>query len=221
MLSPAFALNHKLDSAETLELHLAYLVRVDPRLRPVREAAGPLALRTAARGFAGLAKVITGQQLSVASAAAIWSRFEALPGATDAAGYLRLDEAQVRAAGMSGGKCRTLRTLAEAVVAGQLDFDHLEGLEMQAAIGYLTAHKGVGPWTAEIYLMFCAAHADVFPAGDLALQKAVAHGLGLPVRPLARELAAIAAGWAPYRATAALLFWRYFAALRDRDGILL
>ena len=214
-------MNHKLDSAETLAAHLDALTAADPRLVRVREVAGPFPVRDSPRGFAGMAKVITGQQLSVASARAIWARFEQLPGATEARGFLDLPEEAVRGAGMSGGKVRTLRAVAEAVVSGAIDFDHIETLSAAEAIAAMTALHGIGPWSAEIYLMFCAQHADVFPAGDLALQKAVAHGLGLEARLGAKELAAISGVWAPYRATAALLFWRYFAALREREGILL
>jgi DNA-3-methyladenine glycosylase II len=81
------------------------------------------------------------------------------------------------------------------------------------AVAALSAIKGIGPWTAEIYLMFCAGHPDIFPVGDLALQKAVAHAFELEARPMGKTLAAIAETWAPHRATAALLFWRYYAAL--------
>ena len=116
-----------------------------------------------------MAKVICGQQVSVASASAIWSRFENLPGALDPVTYLGLSEEQVRATGFSGGKFRTVRAIAEAVAAGALDFDHLETLPAEEAVRALVAHKGIGPWTAEVYLMFCAGHRDVFPAGDLAL----------------------------------------------------
>lgn len=107
------------------------------------------------------------------------------------------------------------------MVEGRLDFDHLETLPAEEAVAHLTLHKGIGPWTAEIYLMFCARHADVFPAGDLALQKAVAHALALPARPPPAELRSLAAPWSPHRSVAALLFWRYFAAMREREGIIL
>jgi DNA-3-methyladenine glycosylase II len=172
-------------------------------------------------GFPGIAKVICGQQLSVASAAAIWKRFEALPGALDPVTYLSLSEGAVRAIGFSSGKFRTVRVIAQAMVAGELDFAHLETLPAGEAVAYLVAHKGIGPWTAEVYLMFCAGHPDVFPAGDLALLKAVHHGLGLDARPTIKDMIGIAKGWVPHRSAAALLFWRYFAVLRDREGILL
>jgi len=211
----------RLDSVAAIAAHLDALEELDPRLAPVRAVAGVVSPRLNPSGFAGMAKVICGQQLSVASAAAIWGRFEALKGALEPEGFLALDEASIRATGFSGGKYRTVRTVAEAAVAGQLDFAHVETLPSAEAVPYLVAHKGIGPWTAEVYLMFCAGHADVFPAGDLALLKAVHHGLGLDARPGIGEMAAMAGAWAPHRSAAALLFWRYFAAMRDREGSLL
>lgn len=211
----------RLDSAGAVASHIEALVGMDPRLAAVRDFAGPVQPRINPPGFVGIAKVITGQQLSVTSAAAIWSRFELLPGALDPVTYLSLSEEAVRATGFSGGKFRTLRAIAEAMAAGVLDFDHLETLPAEDAVRYLVAHKGIGPWTAEVYLMFCAGHPDVFPAGDLALLKAVQHGLGLDARPTIKEMIGIAAPWTPHRSAAALLFWRYFAVMRDREGILL
>jgi DNA-3-methyladenine glycosylase II len=211
----------RLDSADAVASHIEALVGIDPRLASVRDFAGPVQPRLNPPGFAGMAKVITGQQLSVASAAAIWGRFELVPGALDPVTYLSLSEEAVRATGFSGGKFRTVRAIAEAMVAGTLDFAHLETLSARDAVAYLVAHRGIGPWTAEVYLMFCAQHPDVFPAGDLALLKAVQHGLGLDARPSIKDMIAIAADWAPHRSAAALLFWRYFAVMRDREGILL
>ena len=211
----------RLDSVAAIATHIDALVDIDPRLGPVRDFAGKVQPRVNKRGFAGMAKVICGQQVSVASANAIWGRFELLPGALDPNTYLSLTEEQVRATGFSGGKFRTVRAIAEAVAGGTLDFDHLENLPADEAVRALVAHKGIGPWTAEVYLMFCAGHPDVFPAGDLALLKAVQHGLGLDARPAIKDMIGIAAGWTPYRSAAALLFWRYFAVMRDREGILL
>jgi DNA-3-methyladenine glycosylase II len=197
------------------------LMAIDPRLAPVWERAGHVEPRIYPAGFAGMARVITGQQLSVSSAAAIWGRFEQLPGALDPVGYLSLSEETVRGAGQSGAKFRTLRVIAQAMAAGTLDFSHLDCLPAEDAVAYLVAHKGIGPWTAEVYLLFCAAHPDVFPVGDLALLKAVQHGLNLDARPAIKAMSTIAQAWSPHRSAAALLFWRYFAVLRERDGILL
>lgn len=211
----------RLDSVDAIASHLDALVAIDPRLAAVRAFAGAVQPRIFEPGFIGIAGVICGQQLSVASARAIWSRFEQLPGALDPVTYLGLTEEAVRSTGFSGGKFRTVRVIAEAMAAGELDFNHLETLPAEDAVRYLVAHKGIGPWTAEVYLMFCAGHPDVFPAGDLALLKAVQHGLGLEARPTIKEMIRIAAHWAPHRSAAALLFWRYFAVMRDRDGIML
>ena len=211
----------KLDSAEALERHLQALLRRDRRLDSVYRTAGAFELRRTRPGFAGLAKVICGQQLSVASASAIWARFERLPGALEPAGYLRLAEAEVRGSGFSAGKYRTVGAVAAAVLENRLDFDALDTLPADEAVARLVAIKGIGPWTAEIYLMFCAGHPDIFPSGDLALQKAVAHAFDLDMRPTGKALDTISAAWAPHRATAALLFWRYYAALGMNAGVLL
>jgi DNA-3-methyladenine glycosylase II len=214
------ALRAPLDTPELLAMHLAALVKLDPRLVPVWARAGQVNLRTTQKGFFGMAKVICGQQLSTASAAAIWNRLIALEGAGEAASFLLLDEAALRGAGLSRGKVNSMRAVAEAVVGGTLDFEAVETLPAEEAIAHLTAVKGVGPWTAEIYLLFCVGHPDVFPAGDLALKKAVADGLRLAALPSTRELGDIAATWSPHRGAAALLFWRYFHVLRDREGVL-
>lgn len=208
----------RLDSAESLAAHIEALVARDGRLHAVREAAGPVEVRKRDPGFAGLARVICGQQLSIQSAAAIWTRFAALEGATVPRTYLGLGEDAVRAVGLSAAKYASIRAVAEAVVDGRLDLGALETLPAVEAVEMLCRIKGIGPWTAEIYLLFCLGHPDVFPVGDLALQKAVAHALGLPERPLGKVLAAIAEAWSPHRGAAALLFWRYHAAHRLSTG---
>lgn len=210
-----------IDTPEGIEWHLERLSARVPGLATMRTAAGPVLPRINPKGFAGMAKVICGQQLSVQSAAAIWSRFSALPGALEPDQYLGLTEETVRSSGFSHGKFLALRSVAEAVAGGGLDLSHIDGLPAEAAIAQLVALKGVGPWTAEVYLLFCAGHRDIFPAGDLALLKAAHHGLGLDARPTIREMIVIASDWAPHRSAAALLFWRYFAALRNRDSSLL
>ncbi|HEY9010002.1 MAG TPA: DNA-3-methyladenine glycosylase [Devosia sp.] len=209
----------RLDSAEVLARHLKRLLQLDKRLVDVHRRAGPFEIRKQPGGFAGLAKVICGQQLSVASARAIWSRFEQLEGALDPVTYLSLSEETVRGVGFSLGKFKTVRVIAEAVASGALDFDRLETLPADAAVAELTALKGIGPWTAEIYLMFCSGHPDVFPSDDLALQKAVQWAFGLDAQPTSKQLSEIASDWAPHRHTAALLFWRYYATTKQREGV--
>jgi len=212
-------LTDRLDSAQALQLHLATLLDRDPRLAEIARRAGSFEIRRSPCGFEGLARIVTGQQVSTASADAIWSRFSMLPGALTPDGYLDLTEAQVRGAGQSGGKYRTLRGVAEAVVTGTFDFTPLADLPAEEAIAKLTRLKGIGPWTAEIYLMFSAAHPDIFPAGDVALQRSVQWAFGLDDKPPVRDLIEIARQWSPHRSTAALLLWRYYRAVRNREGL--
>ena len=208
----------RLNSPEALARQLRALLRRDPTLRPIAKQAGPFEIRLTPAGFSGLARVVCGQQLSVASARAIWSRFAALEGALDPAHYLSLSEETVRAVGFSAGKYRTVRVIAEAIVAGDLDLGAVETMSAEDAVAYLTAHKGIGRWTAEIYLMFCVGHPDIFPVGDLALRKAVGHALNMDEAPTEQELAKIAAPWSPYRHAAALMFWKYYAAVMRKTS---
>ena len=210
-----------IDTPEGVAWHLDQLVGLRPQLAPMRETVGVVLPRVNPKGFAGMAKVICGQQLSVASAAAIWGRYESLPGALEPESYLDLGEEAVRATGFSRGKYVALRVVAEAIVAGKLDLAHIDTLPAEEATARLVALKGIGPWTAEVYLLFCAAHPDIFPAGDLALLKAAHHGLGLDARPTIKQMIGLAADWSPHRSVAALLFWRYFAAHKNRDSSLL
>ena len=215
-------LTDRLNSPEALQREMRALLRADLRLKPIARIAGAFEIRLSPGGFPGLVRIICGQQLSVASARAIYGRFAELSGALEPAGYLELDETTIRGIGFSAGKYRTVKAIADAIVAGELDFDLVERLPPEEASAYLTAHKGIGPWTAEIYIMFCSGHPDIFPAGDLALQKAVGHALGMDHSPNAKELIEIARPWSPNRHAAALLFWRYYATvLRKAGGIAL
>jgi DNA-3-methyladenine glycosylase II len=207
----------RLTTSAGLARQLRALLRRNGELRSVAKQAGAFEIRLTPSGFSGLARVVCGQQLSVASARAIWGRFAALPGALDPATYVTLSEAEVRATGFSAGKYRTVRVIADAIVDGTLDLRLVDTMSGEDATAYLTAHKGIGPWTAEIYLMFCTGHPDIFPVGDLALRKAVGHALGMDT-PTEKELTALAAKWAPYRHVAALLFWKYYAAVMRKTS---
>lgn len=207
----------RLDSPQALAFHLDGLGQRDEKLALAIARAGEIVLRTSPSGFEGLARIVCGQQLSVASARAIWGRVEAL-GATTPTAYLAFDEPTLRATGLSRGKFETLRGVALAAAEGGLDFAIIDKMLPEDAIATLTRLKGIGPWTAEIYLLFCAGHPDVFPAGDLALQKAVEHAFALPERPLAKDLIALSAHWSPHRGAAALMLWRYFSAMKNSDA---
>jgi DNA-3-methyladenine glycosylase II len=193
---------------------LAWLARRDRRLVGVARIAGPLPLRRATPGFAGLARVVIGQQVSTASASAIWGRFEAAFPDGRPETFAAADEATLRAVGLSGAKIATLHAVAVAVAEG-LDLGALAALDGDEAHARLTAIKGIGPWTADVYLLFCLGHADVFPAGDLALRNAVADAFGRDGPVPIPELHGMAAKWSPWRAVAARLFWAYYRARRN------
>jgi DNA-3-methyladenine glycosylase II len=216
--SPEFT-HDRLITQDAVDRHLKKLLKLDPRLVEVAKVAGSFPPRFRAGGFSGLARIVCGQQLSVASADAIWSRLEARRDGTTPEGFLALGEEGLKGVGLSGTKHRTLTNLAVEVVKGTLDFTAIEALPAEDAIAELTRHKGIGPWTAEIYLMFCAGHPDVFPAGDLAVQKAVQDAFRMRKHPDRRKLIKLADSWSPYRTTAALLFWRYYAARKHRKAV--
>jgi DNA-3-methyladenine glycosylase II len=195
---------------------LAALVIADPRLGRVIEAAGPVPLRLSEPGFSGLASIIVSQMVSRASADAIWGRITAA-GPVTAATYLAHEPDIVARFGLSRAKASTLLSLAAAIEAGDFDLDAIPTLEAKQALQLMTALPGIGPWTAEVYLMFCGGHADLFPVGDVALQAAVAHAFGLAERPTPRALAEMAQGWQPWRAVAARLFWAYYGACMRRN----
>lgn len=201
-----------------IEAALDALVRADPRLAPVVARAGPVPLRRTAGGLRGLVGTITAQQVSRASADAIFARLAGEVDLDDAAALLGATDEALRRGGLSRPKMRTLRAIAEAVVSGALDFDRLERLDADSAIAEMVAIHGIGRWTAECHLLFALGHPDVFPAGDLALQVAVGHALDLAERPKEKPLAQLAERWSPHRATAARLFWSYYAAITRRDA---
>lgn len=193
------------------------LLSADPRLRPVHAVARAVPLRLSPPGFASLVSIIVSQQVSRASADAIYGRLARLVDPLDAEGLSRADDALYRTAGLSRPKQRTLDAVSRAVLDG-LDLDAICTLPPDEAMRRLTAVHGIGEWTAQIYLLFCAGHPDIFPARDIALQVAVGHALGHEARPGERAVAAIAESWAPWRGVAARLFWSYYAALKGRDA---
>lgn len=190
------------------------LLALDPRLEPIYAVAGEVPLRLRPPGFEGLARIVVSQQLSVASASAIWARVETGLSEVTAQNVASVDDEGLRALGLSRPKVRALRAIAEAVTGG-LDLDAVATLPAGEAHEALCAVKGIGPWTADIYLLFCAGHPDIFPAGDLALQNAVADGFGLKARPSIPELHGIAGAWSPWRGVAARLFWSFYRARRE------
>jgi len=195
------------------------LRRACPIMRRVHDAAGDPPLRRRAPGFEGLARIIVGQQLSVASAEAIWGRTFALAQPFGAMGLLQLDDTLLRSAGLSAPKIRTLRAAARAVVEGGLDLEGFGRASEEEVHDALTAVTGIGPWTADVYILFCLGRADGWASGDLALQIACQMAMELDAKPTAKELAEIAERWRPWRGVAARLLWAYYKVAKDaRSG---
>jgi DNA-3-methyladenine glycosylase II len=205
-------------SEADLEAALVALTARDPRLAAVLKMAGPPPLRRRDGGFAGLAAIIVSQQLSTASAAAIWARLSSAFDPFDPPAVRRARAATLARAGLSAAKIKTLKAIAAAITSGALDLGGLCDLPADEAHGRLTAIHGIGPWTADIYLLTCLGHADAWPAGDLALQEAARLALSLPARPSSKEMLPLADGWRPYRAVAARLLWTYYRAIKGREG---
>ncbi|OLP53714.1 hypothetical protein BJF92_06115 [Rhizobium rhizosphaerae] len=203
----------RLVTTADLETALDALMRIDPRLEPIRAAAGVLPLRHLPEGFAGLAFVIVSQMVSRAAATAIWQRMEAAE-ATGAARLAQSSPQEHRAWGLSRAKAATLTAAAEASLAGHLDLKALAVAPAEQAFSALTRLRGIGPWTAEVYLLLGLGHADIFPAGDVALQAAAQDVLGLESRPKGPDFAEIAKVWSPERSVAARLLWAHYARIK-------
>lgn len=199
-LHEAAALQQALDALGTLEsgfgVALARVGYPEPRVR--------------APGYETLLRTIVGQQVSVAAAAAVWNRLEALLGpGCDPAALLAQEQDSLRACGLSRQKQGYARSLAELVLSGELNLAHLPEQD-EAAIEQLVRIKGIGRWSAEIYLLFAEGRPDVFPAGDLAVQIELGRLLGMAERPSEKLLRERAEAWRPWRGAAAILAWHHY-----------
>ena len=192
----------------------AWLAARDARMARALALVGTLPLRRRADGFEALLSAIVSQQVSVASANAIWARLEAA-GLCDPAVMAEASEEVLRGVGLSRQKARYGQALARAGI----DFPALRELGDAEVVAVLVAVPGIGRWTAEIYAMFALGRADVFAPGDLALQEAARLLFGMAARPSERALRAMAEDWSPWRAVAARLLWAYYRVAKDREGI--
>lgn len=191
------------------------VVAIDPRLARAHRQTPAFEWRRRIGGFEGLFHMIVDQQVSLASAAAIWARVEAgLAGDVTPERVLATDIETLRTFGLSIQKATYGHEIARAQVDGRIDFNHLERLSDEEAVARLTAIKGVGKWTAETFLMFCEGRRDVFPAGDVALQEAIRWADGAALRPREKEACARAEIWRPHRSIAAHLLWGWYGAVR-------
>lgn len=212
-------MTHFLHTDADLQAGLSQLIGIDPRLVPVAEKAGAFALRRREAGFAGLCAIVCGQQLSTASAAAIRARLFATFDPFHHDTVLRARTDKLKRLGLSAPKIKSIREISKAVSQGRIDLNKVGEMDADDAHAALTALHGVGPWSADIYLLFCLGHADAFPAGDLAVQESSRIAFQLRKRPDAKALTKIAEVWRPWRGVAAHLLWAYYHAVKKREGV--
>ena len=212
-------MTHFLHTEADLQAGLAQLVLADPRLVPVADKAGAFSLRRREAGYAGLCAIVCGQQLSVAAAATIRDRLFAAfdPFHHDTVRAARTDK--LKRLGLSAAKIKSIKEIGKAVAKGHIDLTAVGNMDDDVADATVTALHGVGPWTADIYLLFCLGHADAFPSGDLAVQESARIALNLRKRPDAKQLTKIAEAWRPWRGVAAHLLWAYYHVVKRREGI--
>jgi len=190
------------------------LMQSDPALGAIVERHGLPDFWARQPGFATLLLLILEQQVSLASARAAYDKVDARVGGVTPAGLLALSDAELRKDGFSRQKTRYTRALASAILAGELALEQLPQLDDDEVRVALIALPGIGPWTAEVYLLSALRRPDTWPVGDIALQEATRRALGLEARPSALELEAIGERWRPYRATAARLLWHLYLSER-------
>ncbi|HYC16169.1 MAG TPA: DNA-3-methyladenine glycosylase 2 family protein [Pseudolabrys sp.] len=212
-------MTHFLHTEADLQAGLAQLIITDPRLKPIAEKAGAFSLRRREAGFPGLCAIVCGQQLSTASAAAIRARLFAAfdPFHHDTVRRARTDK--LKRLGLSAPKIKSIREIGKAVAKGRIDLAAVGNMDADQAHAALVALHGVGPWTADIYLLFCLGHADAFPSGDLAVQESARIAFGLRKRPDVKALTKMAEVWRPWRGVAAHLLWAYYHAVKKRDVV--
>ena len=194
-------------SKKSIKNHVEQLASREPAFARVLEQHGMPEPRTSPPGAQTLLRTIVGQQVSVAAARSMWAKLETAFGSPpDLARLLKATDEEMRAAGMSRQKSGYIRSLAELVLSGELDLDRLPE-DDEEAIALLTKIKGIGRWSAEIYLLFAEGRADVFPAGDLAVMVELGRLMGLPDKPSEKQLRELAEPRRPYRGAAAVLAW--------------
>ncbi len=170
-------------------------------------------------GYEGLFRIIIAQQVSVPSAQAIQARCDARLPKLDAKIVSHMSEEELRSCGLSGPKIRYLQASANAILDGSLQLQNLSSLDDVEASAYLCRVKGIGPWTAAIYLLFCEGRMDIWPRGDVALLAAYAAASGFSTKPAMKDFDALAEKWLPWRGMAAHILWTYYAYLRGREPI--
>lgn len=195
------------------------LAKLDSDLAGIELRAGPLPWRTRPPGFAGLLQAMVNQQISNQAAAAIWRRLASFPAATTPSGFLALSDDDLRGVGFSRPKVEHARVLADTFISGALDAERLGAMTDEDVITTIAGIRGLGRWTAEVYLVFALGRLDVFPAADIALANSLAHLRGMPARPSPAALRKIAEDWRPARAMAARLLWHHWRYATGRPAM--
>ncbi|WP_037315683.1 DNA-3-methyladenine glycosylase family protein [Ruegeria halocynthiae] len=203
-----------IETPDCVEEGATWLAATCPRMAWAMEQTGPLPLRRRPDGFAQLLSAIVSQQVSVASANAIWKRLRDAK-LTGPRKIMWATDDDLRAVGLSRQKIRYARALAEA----RIDYKVLRDASNEEVMAVLTEVPGIGVWTAEIYAMFSLGRADVIAPGDLALQEAARILYDLPKRPTDKELRQMAEAWSPWRSVAARVLWAYYRVAKEREGI--
>ena len=211
-------MTRRIDTIDDVAAGLAALALGDTRLAAIIPTAGEVPLRRSAPGFASLASIIVSQQVSRASADAIFGRLVKLVDPLEPANVISGGAVPLVEAGLSRPKQAALLAAAQAVHTGTLDLHGLCDIAPEDALARLIAVHGIGEWTAEVYLLFAAGHPDIFPAKDIALQAAAADILGLPERPNDRALRLLSESWSPWRGVAARLLWAHYRNLKGREA---
>lgn len=197
-------------TVEQLHESLDALAALEPRFAAAMAQVGYPEPRVSERGYVTLLRTIVGQQVSIQSARAIWNRLEAaIDPVADPAALLATTDETLRAVGLSRQKISYARSLAEEVLSGRLDLTNLAEAD-EAAIASLVAVRGIGRWSAEIYLLFAEGRRDIFPAGDLAVQIQLGRLLALPEKPTERQLRTLSEPWSPHRGALAVFAWHHY-----------
>ena len=210
------ALPTRLKTKSDLESAVGHLTSQDVLMKRAVEAAGCPPLRKRKGGFESLLKIIVEQQLSTASANAIWGRLQSGLPVIEPVAVKRASESKLRGFGLSGPKIRYCRALSDAVLSGDLNLTALARCSDDTAMEALQSVTGIGRWTAEIYLLFCLGRPDVWPAGDIAVQSALQNLAGHAERPGPPEMDLAAEDWRPVRGVAALILWNYYRHVNQR-----
>ncbi|MEP2981326.1 MAG: DNA-3-methyladenine glycosylase 2 family protein [Lentilitoribacter sp.] len=209
----------RIKNESDIEFALEKLSEQDSELIPVINSVEHVPLRLSKDGVEGLAKIVTSQLISRAAANAIWLRVENGIGQVNEEQILRCSEDDLMALGLSRAKAKTFRAIATASSEGMNNFTELNLMPADKALKKLMSLKGIGRWSAEVYLMFCCGHCDFFPAGDIALRSAAGDIFFDGNRPDEKRLRLRADRWSPYKSVAARLLWSYYASMKKRESL--